>query len=57
MKRCEQWEDSRVFESKGALRFLMDVKFVWNKARRGLTIECAKIREGVRVSNLQDLEI
>ena len=35
----------------------MDVKFVWNKARRGLVVELEKIREGVRVSNLRDLEI
>ena len=57
VKICEQWENSRVLGSRGALRSLRDAKIIWNQVGRGLAIEYAKTRERVKVSNLRDLKI
>ena len=57
VKICEQWENFRIFGSRGVLRSLRDVKIVWNKVGGGLVAEYGKTRERVRVSNVRDMKI
>ena len=57
IKGCEQWENSRVLESRGAFRSLRNAKIIWDKVGGGLAVESAKTRESVRVSSVLDLKM